>query len=62
MPSTPGDEVKEANDLELYLLNRIEARTGRDFRSTTKWDDPWHFRDLLRLQSKYVCGPHGFTD
>jgi pilus assembly protein CpaC len=62
VPPTPGDEVKEANDLELYLLNRIESRTGRDFRSTTNWDDPFHFRDLLRLQSKYVCGPHGFTE
>jgi hypothetical protein len=62
VPPTPGDEVKEPNDLELYFLNRIESRTGKDFRSTTKWDDPLHFRDLLHLESKYVCGPHGFSD
>jgi pilus assembly protein CpaC len=62
VPPTPGDEVKEPNDLELYFLNRIEARTGHDFRSTTKWDDPWHIRDLLHLESKGVCGPHGFAE
>jgi pilus assembly protein CpaC len=39
VPLTPGDEVKEPNDLEFYFLNRIEARTGKDFRGTTAWDD-----------------------
>jgi pilus assembly protein CpaC len=62
VPPTPGDEVKEPNDLEFYFLHRIEARTGRDFRSTTKWDDPLHLRDLLHLESKNVCGPCGFAD
>ena len=32
VPPTPGDEVKEPNDLELFFLNRIESRTGKDFR------------------------------
>jgi pilus assembly protein CpaC len=59
---TPGDEVKEPNDLEFYLLNRIEGRTGQDFRSTTRWDDRWHFVEMLKLQKKHVCGPHGFSD
>ena len=31
VPPTPGDEVKEPNDLELFFLNRLESRTGRDF-------------------------------
>jgi pilus assembly protein CpaC len=62
VPPTPGDEVKEPNDLEFYLLNRIEARTGYDFRSSTKWDDVYHLRDLLKLERKYVAGPVGFTD
>jgi pilus assembly protein CpaC len=62
VPPTPGDEVKEPNDLELYLFNRIEGRTGVDFRSTTLYDDPLHLRNLIHLQSKHVCGPHGFTD
>ena len=62
VPPTPGDEVKEANDLELYLLNRIEGRTGTDFRSTTQWDDPLHLLPLLKLEQKYVTGPSGFSD
>jgi hypothetical protein len=62
VPPTPGDEVNEPNDLELFLLNRIEGRTGKDGRSTTIWDDPFDLRDLLKLVHKSVCGPCGFTD
>jgi pilus assembly protein CpaC len=62
VPPSPGDEVKEPNDLELFFLNRIESRTGKDFRSTTKWDDVYHLRDLLKLEKKYIQGPVGFSD
>jgi pilus assembly protein CpaC len=62
VPPTPGDEVKEPNDLELFFLNRIESRTGKDFRATTKWDDVFHLRDLLHLERKYVQGPVGFSE
>jgi pilus assembly protein CpaC len=62
VPPTPGDEVGEPNDLELYFLNRIESRKGVDFRSTVKWDDPLHIRALLHLENHNVCGPHGFQD
>jgi len=62
VPPTPGDEVKEPNDLELFFLNRIESRTGKDFRATTKWDDVFHLRDLLKLERKYVQGPVGFSE
>jgi pilus assembly protein CpaC len=62
VPMTPGDEVKEPNDLEFYFLNRIESRVGTDFRATTKWDDVFHFRDLLKLERKYISGPVGFSE
>ena len=62
VPPTPGDEVKEPNDLEFYFLNRIEARTGRDFRSTTRWDDVFNLRHQLNLEKKYVNGPVGFSE
>ena len=58
----PGDEVKEPNDLELFLLNRIEARTGKDFRSTTRWDDVFDLRHHLNLEKKYLQGPVGFSE
>jgi pilus assembly protein CpaC len=63
VPPTPGDEVKEPNDLEFYLLNRIEGRTGRDFRSTVQYDDATHvLRCLFRLEKDHVRGPYGFCD
>jgi pilus assembly protein CpaC len=63
VPPGPGDEVKAPNDLEFYLLNRIEGRTGRDFRATTEYDDPLHVvRCLLKLHQDNVQGPHGFCD
>jgi hypothetical protein len=63
VPPTPGDEVKEPNDCEFYLLNRIEGRTGRDHRSTVKYDDPLHvLRCLFKLEKEHVRGPHGFCD
>ncbi len=60
--STPGDEVKGPNDLELFFLNRIEGRTGKDFRATTRWDDPFHLNTVLKLEQKYINGPSGFSD
>ena len=34
VPPTPGDEVNEPTDLEFYLGNRIEGRTGRRYEVT----------------------------
>jgi len=61
VPCLPGEEIKDPNDLEFYLLNRIEARTGRDIPSTRTWDDPWNLRRLIHLEQRSVCGPAGFT-
>lgn len=58
----PGSEINDPNDLELYLLGRIEGRTGRPHRPTTNWDDPLNLVDLMRLESKNVCGPSGFSE
>jgi pilus assembly protein CpaC len=62
VPPTPGDEVKGPNDLEFYLLNRLEGRTGTDFRATTSWDDVYDLRNHLKLEKKYVSGPVGFSE
>ncbi len=58
----PGQEVNEPNDLEFYLLGRIEGRTGKDFRSTTKWDDPLGLTRKLKLHQRYMCGPCGYSE
>jgi pilus assembly protein CpaC len=63
VPPSPGDEVKEPNDLEFYLLNRIEGRTGMDFRSTVQYDDALGvLRCLLRLHDQRVKGPQGYCE
>jgi pilus assembly protein CpaC len=63
VPPAPGDEVKAPNDLEFYFLNRIEGRTGRDFRATTEYDDALHLiRCYLRLHEQRVCGPCGYCE
>ena len=58
----PGDEVGQPNDLEFYFLNRIEGRTGRDFRGTTDGADPLRIGRALHLERKFVRGPMGFSD
>ncbi len=57
----PGDEVNEPNDLEFFLLGRIESRVGRDFRSTTQWDDPLNHVKKLKLERRYCEGSTGFS-
>jgi pilus assembly protein CpaC len=63
VPPSPGDEVKTPTDFEFYLLNRIEGRTGVDWRSTTEYDDALRvLRCYLRLEEQHMRGPHGFCD
>lgn len=62
VPGAPGDEVKAPNDLEFYLLNRIEGRTGRDHRASTEYDDPLHLLRHMKMEKKYIQGPAGFSN
>jgi pilus assembly protein CpaC len=63
VPPSPGDEVKMPNDLEFYLLSRMEGRTGVDWRTTTNYDDPCQIlRSLMRLHDKNVHGAYGFSE
>jgi pilus assembly protein CpaC len=59
----PGAEVYEPNDLEFYLLNRIEGHTGHaEFRSTTNGEDPLGCFRKMQVESSYIQGPHGFSE
>ena len=62
VPPLPGQDIKDPNDCEFYLLNRIEGRTGCSFRSTMGWEDPWDLVRLMRLESRCVSGPVGFSE
>jgi pilus assembly protein CpaC len=61
VPASPGDEVVQPNDLEFFLLNRIEGRTGIDGRSTTSYDDPLHLIRHSLVERKCLYGPSGFS-
>jgi pilus assembly protein CpaC len=61
VPCLPTDGLTDPNDLEFYLLNRIEGRTGRPFYSTREWDDPWKLRYLMHLEQSGRYGPVGFS-
>ncbi|MCY2965980.1 MAG: hypothetical protein NT069_20505, partial [Planctomycetota bacterium] len=59
----PGEEVYEPNDLEFYLLNRIEGHTRHaEFRSTINGEDPWGCSRRMKLECHYIQGPHGFSE
>jgi pilus assembly protein CpaC len=58
----PGAEVYEPNDLEFYLLNRLEGHTGHsEFRSTTNGEDPLGCFQKMQVETRYIHGPHGFS-
>ena len=37
------------------FLGRLEGRTGRDFRSTTQYDDPFHLLHHINAEKKFVA-------
>jgi pilus assembly protein CpaC len=61
VPCLPTDGITDPNDLEFYLLNRLEGRTGRAFSSARNWDDPWHLRQLIHLEQRCISGPIGLS-
>ena len=61
VPPGPGDEVVGPNDLEFFLLNRIEGRTAIDNRATTHYDDPFGLIRRSVVEKKYLIGPSGYS-
>jgi pilus assembly protein CpaC len=57
----PGQDIQEPNDLEFYLLGRIEGKTGRQFNTTQSWEDPWNCVDRMKLERQCLHGPVGFS-
>ena len=57
----PGEEIMEPNDLEFYLINRIEGRTCSPHRSTMGWDQPLDGLFQMRVEQSYTAGPVGLS-
>ena len=57
----PGENIKDPTDKELFLFNRIEGRTCREFRATNAWDRPWTRTQRMEMEQNYGNGPIGYS-
>ena len=58
----PGDRIYQPNDVEFYLLGRIEGKLGREFRGTMGEQDPLNLMKHFQSEERWVVGPHGHSD
>ena len=58
----PGDRIFQPNDVEFYLLGRIEGKLGREFRATMGEQDPLNLMKHFQSEERWVVGPHGHSD
>lgn len=59
---TPGEEVKEPTDCEVFFLNRIEGKKPGDYRSTTEGQNPLRCRDGAHADQERLRGACGFSE
>ncbi len=57
-PPLPGADIVEPNDLEFYLLGRIESHTGVEYRSPIRTDLSRQLQ-YRRMELQLLAGPHG---
>jgi len=58
----PGEDVLEPTDCEFYLKGRIERRELVPYQATVGWDDPLGVDHRYQIESRYICGPYGYSD
>jgi pilus assembly protein CpaC len=58
VPPLPGSDLFEPNDLEFYLLGRIESHYPYDYRSPVRTDCQ-RMHEYRRYENLYISGPHG---
>ncbi len=57
IPPLPGTLIQDPDDLEFYLMGRIQGRTGQPYRATNNWDDPRR----IMLEKRYLHGATGYS-
>ncbi|MDB5341649.1 MAG: type and secretion system protein [Schlesneria sp.] len=60
-PVLPGSDIYEPDDVEFFLLGRLESRRSEDFRSAARTDCD-RLKTYRRCQQKYIIGPSGHCD
>jgi pilus assembly protein CpaC len=58
LPPLPGQDVLEPNDLEFYLLGRLESHTGMDYRSPVRTDCS-RTKQYREVERNMLIGPSG---
>ena len=62
VPPLPGSDLFEPDDLEFFLLNRLESRHPIDFRSTVRTDFHRMTSRYRTCEDIFIQGPHGHSD
>jgi pilus assembly protein CpaC len=62
VPMLPGEDVLEPDDHEFFFKGRIEKRSWQPYRATASWDDPLGVEHQRQLESKFIYGPHGYSE
>jgi pilus assembly protein CpaC len=61
LPALPGSDVFEPDDIEFYLLGRLENRRTQDYRTSVRTD----IQRMIRYHhgaDLYIVGPQGHSD
>lgn len=58
VPPLPGSDIFEPNDLEFYLLGRLESHHGIDYRSPIRTDCD-RVKQYREMEIHFLAGPHG---
>jgi pilus assembly protein CpaC len=60
VPALPGHDLFEPDDLEFYVLGRLESHLGMDYRSTVRTDFD-RIKMYRKMEHTYLSGPHGYS-
>ncbi|PQO38048.1 type II and III secretion system protein family protein [Blastopirellula marina] len=58
-PALPGDDIHEPNDIEFFLLNRLEGRHTKGYRSTVRTDHARQHVGNHCDECQFLIGPTG---
>lgn len=57
----PGQDIYEPDDVEFFLLGRLESRRSEDYRSAVRTDSA-RLKNYRRCQQHFIIGPSGHSD
>jgi pilus assembly protein CpaC len=61
VPPLPGSDVYEPNDVEFYLLGRLESHCAEDYRSPVR-NDCSRIEQYRKAEKVFLAGPNGYAE